>query len=124
MKFIQFRVTDEQAKQLQENYERSICRSLADYIRQCLFDGHIILSTRNGSIDDLIQELLATRKGLWDLRKVFSQLADPMSNPATGPEHILLTRTLAKSLPMFFKKTDEIGQLMIKIYDQFLCTPN
>jgi hypothetical protein len=67
-KKIDFSVTPDELRGLKDAQLQSVCRSLSSYIRMVLFKKEITIRTRNQSFDDLIEEWIAVRNELQQLR--------------------------------------------------------
>jgi hypothetical protein len=56
-KWLHVRLTEDEQQLIRKKFKNTDCRKLSDYIRRKLLDKHLVVSYRNGSLDDFMTGL-------------------------------------------------------------------
>lgn len=56
-KWVHIRLTADEYRKLQKQFQKTTCRKLSEYIRHCLFDKPVVTTYRNASLDDFMEEM-------------------------------------------------------------------
>lgn len=72
-RWLHLRLTADEYELIQKRYKKSTCPKLSDYARKNLLQKPIVMKYRNGSLDELMPELILLRKDLNGLGNNFNQ---------------------------------------------------
>lgn len=110
--YLNVRMGTEEHQRLLEDYRRSTCRSVSEYVRYVLFSKRIVYTTRNQSIDDAIAELSRLRTEINAVGKNINQAVKILHVAVTPRERSFATDSLNKHLTQF---TQTQGLLQLQI---------
>lgn len=110
-------MSEEEYTQLFKAYSHSSCHSPTAYIRQILTKGSVTVFYRNRSIDDLIHEMVGIKEALWQIRNLFSEQLQTLHHMSGMSELEAWVRVQEKDKCLLYDKTEELRELMIKLYD-------
>lgn len=72
-RWLHLRLTVDEYGLIQKRYRKSTCPKLSDYARKNLLQKPIVMKYRNGSLDELMPELILLRKDLNAIGNNFNQ---------------------------------------------------
>ena len=72
-RWLHLRLTVDEYELIQKRYRKSTCPKLSDYARKNLLQKPIVMKYRNGSLDELMPELILLRKDLNGIGNNFNQ---------------------------------------------------
>lgn len=99
--YLNVRMRKEERMRLQEDYQRSTCRSVSEYVRHVLFAKRIVYTTRNQSLDDAVAELSRLRTEVNAIGKNINQAVKILHVATTAAERKYATDVLDKHLQQF-----------------------
>lgn len=72
-RWLHLRLTVDEYELIQKRYKKSTCPKISDYARKNLLQKPIVMKYRNGSLDELMPELILLRKDLNAIGNNFNQ---------------------------------------------------
>lgn len=85
-RWLHLRLTIDEYELIQKRYRKSTCPKLSDYARKNLLQKPIVMKYRNGSLDELMPELILLRKDLNGIGNNFNQAVKKLHTLVQIPE--------------------------------------
>lgn len=94
---LNLRLTPAEHSQILEQSKQTNCRDLSEFIRRAIFGKKIIMITRDGSLDDVMKELIRLRKDLNLAGNNFNQVVRKL-NTVNDTETLLFWLPVSEKL--------------------------
>ena len=114
------RFTPSEYNLLHQRHSQTSCRKLSEYLRKVVLEKPVTLITRNGSLDDIMEELILLRSELCAIGNNVNQAVKKLHTLSQIPEFrtwLLMHQTTQAQL---LQKTDVINQRIAQISDKWL----
>jgi hypothetical protein len=72
--WLNIRLTSDEHQKIESRSKKTTCRSMSEYARRALLDQKIVTIERDGSLDQLMEELIGLRKELNQTGNNFNQI--------------------------------------------------
>jgi MobC-like protein len=116
---VTIRFRPEEYDKLEFLFKSSACLKLADYMRKTLLRKPVVITYRNQSADEFLQEMIQLKKELNAIGNNFNQSVKRLHTLDTIPEiktWLLLNEPIKQA---FIKKVEEIRLRMNQLYEQW-----
>jgi hypothetical protein len=113
---ITIRLKPEEYQQVEAKQKATTCRQLSEYIRRIILSKPVVVTYRNQTADDLLQEMLQLKNELSAIGNNFNQSVHKLHTLDTVPEikaWVMLNETSKQTL---FAKVEQIRQRMNQLY--------
>lgn len=117
---IYVRLTDKEFTALESHCKNTTCRTVSDYVRQCLFNRPITTITRNASVDEAIMQISHLNREMNAIGNNFNQLVRKVNATSQVAEIkglLLLFESQKKAL---FSKIEEVKEQLQKLAERWL----
>lgn len=119
-RWLHLRLTNTEYEILQKHFTKSTCPKLSDFARKNLLQKPIVMKYRNGSLDELMTELILLRKDLNAIGNNFNQSVKKLHNLVQIAEfkHWITVYELEKTV--LFNSIDQIKKHIEKLSEKWL----
>lgn len=119
-RIIGLRLTEVEFNNIESRWKASTSRKLSDYIRKCIFRKKIVMTYRNRSLDEFMEEMILLRKELNAIGNNFNQSVKKLHTIYGGQEFKpwMLGHELEKKI--IFNKIEEIKNRIHQIAEIWL----
>ena len=119
-RIIGLRLTPEEYAKIERRWKTSTCRKLSDHIRKHLFGKPIVITYRNQSLDDFMEETIVLRSELNAIGNNINQAVKKLHTLQEIAEfrNWIISYNLDKKI--LFNKVEEIKKHIQKITDKWL----
>lgn len=118
--WVTIRVKPEEYTRIYNFYKETTCRKLSQYVRNVLLKKPVVFTHRNQSADEILAVLNAIKKELSAVGNNYNQAVHKLHTLDDIPEIKLWAEMSESGRKNLLQKTEEIRQLMNKIYEQWL----
>ncbi len=84
--WLTIRLTPEEYKSMNKLLQNTMCRSLSEYGRNVLLEKEIVVTHRDKSMDDILEELILVRKELNFIGNNFNQVVRKLNSISGSPD--------------------------------------
>lgn len=119
-KHLHVRFTPKEFEKINEQFTRTTCRKISEYVRKVLLDKPVKVNQRNQSLDDFMAELIKLRGELNAISNNYNQVVKrlhTMQDLAELKSWLFLNETAKKIMT---EKVSEIKSKINSINDQWL----
>lgn len=119
-RWLHLRLTVDEYELIQKRYKKSTCPKLSDYARKNLLQKPIVMKYRNGSLDELMPELILLRKDLNGIGNNFNQALKKLHTLVQIAEfkHWITVYELEKKV--LFNSVEQIKKHIEKLSEKWL----
>jgi uncharacterized protein YggL (DUF469 family) len=118
--WLHIRLTEEEHKKINAQFEKTTCRNLCEYARKILFTKPTTVLQRNESLDDFMAEMIALRNELSSIGSNFNQAVQKLHTLDHVPELKIWLRLNEGLQESFIHKTEQIKNKINQMSDQWL----
>lgn len=119
-RIVGLRFTPEEYAQIERKFRASTCRKLSDHIRKHLFNKPIVITYRNQSLDDFIEETITLTNELNSIGNNINQIAKKVNTLKQIPEFKEQLFWFEIDKKRLFDKMDEVRSHTQKISESWL----
>ena len=117
---IYVRLTDKEFTTLESRYKNTTCRSVSDYVRNCLFNRPITTITRDASADEAVMQMTHLNRELNAIGNNFNQLVRKVNASSQTAEMKGLLLLFDNHKKVMFSKIDEVKEQLQKLAEKWL----
>jgi hypothetical protein len=117
---IYVRLTEKEFTTLETRCKNTTCRSVSDYVRQCLFSRPITTITRDASADEAIMQVSLLNRELNAIGNNFNQLVRKVNATSQASELKALLLLFDSHKKAMFNKIDEVKEQLQKLAEKWL----
>ena len=118
-KHLNIKLTGEELEKIRNMQISSICQNLSEYGRKKLLDKPVTIKYRNASLDDFVAEMILLRNELISIGNNFDQSVKKLYSLNCASDVAAWAIGIEKQKVELFKKTTEIKDLIIKMFEQW-----
>lgn len=117
---ISLRLTEEEYTKIERKWKASMCMHFSVYVRNVLFGRPIVMTHRNRSLDDFMEEAIRLKKELHAIHETFASTLEKRSTIQLDAEfeNWLISYHLDRELLM--NKIDDVKGLLQKVAESWL----
>lgn len=117
---IYVRLTDKEFTTLRSRCKNTTCRSISDYVRQCIFSRPITTITRDASADEAITQMSHLNRELNAIGSNFNQLVRKVNATSQAAEIKGLLLLFNSQRKAMFSKINEVKEQLQKLAEKWL----
>ena len=119
-RWLHLRLTVDEYELIQKRYKKSTCQKLSDYARKNLLQKPIVMKYRNGSLDELMPELILLRKDLNGIGNNFNQAVKKLHTLVQIPEFKHWITVFEVEKIVLFNSLDQIKKHIGNLAERWL----
>ncbi|UKJ09201.1 plasmid mobilization protein [Solitalea lacus] len=119
-KRLNFNLTEVEYKRLHSLFSNTTCPKMSNYVRKVLLGKPVVVTYRNQSLDELMEEAILLRKELNNIGNNFNQAVNILHNLHQLPELQQWLETYENSRQVLLEKMEAIKDQINKIGAQWL----